>query len=250
MKKINIITGHYGSGKTNVSANLAIKLADLGNKVTVVDLDIVNPYFRTADFAELFKGHKIELVKSMYANSNLDIPAISFDLERIATDDGYLIIDVGGDDDGATALGRYAEAFRQFVDDTEFFYVVNCFRYLTHEPSEAVELLYAIEGTSRMKATAIINNSNLGCETTKEHILNSIPYAEEISRAVNLPIAFTTAPSTIACAELDGKVEYVDIYVKQIWDQGYLNRLVGSSPNKYKMVFTNRGDEIYGKDDG
>ena len=221
MKKINIITGHYGSGKTNISANLAIKLADEGNKVTVVDLDIVNPYFRTADFAELFEGHSIELVKSMYANTNLDIPAISFDLERIATDDGYLIIDVGGDDDGAIALGRYAEAFQQFKSDIEFYYVVNSFRYMTHEADEAVELLYAIESTSRMKVTAIINNSNLGCETTKEHVLNSIPYAEEIAKLVKLPLAFTTAPRKIACKELDGKVEYVDIYVKNVWDQGH-----------------------------
>ena len=218
MKKINIVTGHYGSGKTNVSANLAINLANEGHKVTVVDLDIVNPYFRTADFVELFKGYDIELVKSMYANTNLDIPAISFDLERIATDDGYLIVDVGGDDDGAIALGRYAEAFEQFKDDIEFYYVVNCFRYLTHEVSEAIELMYAIEEVSRMKATAVINNSNLGIETTKENVLKSIPYAEEIAKAVNLPLAFTTAPKHIACNELDGKVEYVDIYVKQIWD--------------------------------
>ena len=166
MKKINIVTGHYGSGKTNFSANLAVSLAEKGEKVTVVDLDIVNPYFRTADFTELFGERNISLIKPMYANTNLDIPAISFDLERIATDDGYLIIDVGGDDDGALALGRYAKAFEPFSEDIDFFYVVNRFRYIGDGIDECSELLPEIERCSRMKATAIVNNSNLGKETT------------------------------------------------------------------------------------
>lgn len=218
MKKINIITGHFGCGKTNVSANLAIGLASEGQKVTVVDLDIVNPYFRTADFGELFSGHAVELVKPMYANTNLDIPAISFDLERIASEDGVLIVDVGGDDDGAVALGRYSEAFCAFQSDIEFYYVVNRFRYLTREPEEALKLLYAIEASSRMKATALINNSNLGRETSSETVLEGIPYAQKISEAAGLPLAFTTAPREIACPELDGKARYVDIYVKNVWD--------------------------------
>lgn len=219
MKKINIITGHYGSGKTNVSANMAMKLSAQGEKITVVDLDIVNPYFRTADFTELFAGNNIELVKPMYANTNLDIPAISFDLERIATDDGYLIVDVGGDDDGAIALGRYAEAFRPFSDKIEFYYVVNYYRYLMKEPDEALKLLRDIEEASHMKATAVINNSNLGRETTKETVLEGMAYGEKIAELSGLPLAFTTAPSFAACPELDGKTEYVDIYVKQIWEE-------------------------------
>ena len=110
MKKITIITGHYGSGKTNLAVNLALRLADAGEKVTIVDFDIVNPYFRTADFAKLFEERGVTLAASMYANTSLDIPAISFDMERMAYEDGYLIIDVGGDDAGAIGLGRYAEA--------------------------------------------------------------------------------------------------------------------------------------------
>ena len=174
MKKINIVTGHYGSGKTNFSANLAVSLAEKGEKVTVVDLDIVNPYFRTADFTELFGENGVELIKPMYANTNLDIPAISFDLERIATDDGYLIIDVGGDDDGALALGRYAKAFEPFSNEIDFFYVVNRFRYMDDGVEECSALLPEIERCSRMKATAIVNNSNLGKETTAETIKEGI----------------------------------------------------------------------------
>ena len=105
MKKITIITGHYGSGETNLAVNLALQLADAGEKVTIVDFDIVNPYFRTADFAKLFEERGVTLAASMYANTSLDIPAISFDMERMAYEPGYLIVDVGGDDAGAGARG-------------------------------------------------------------------------------------------------------------------------------------------------
>lgn len=218
MKKINIITGHYGCGKTNIAANMAIELSK-NNKVTVVDLDIVNPYFRTADFTEIFKDHKIELVKSMYANTNLDIPAISFDLERICTEDGYCIIDVGGDDDGATALGRYSEAFKQFHDDIEFYYVINACRYLNEDVDEAFSMLYDIEGTSHMKVTSIINNTNLGKETTADLIKQNISFVDKIAEKVKLPVEFITAPRFLKSPLLDGIVKYVDIYVKPIWEE-------------------------------
>ena len=110
MKKITIITGHYGSGKTNLAVNLAMQAHREGRSVAVADLDIVNPYFRTADFKELFEENNINLIAPDFANSNLDIPSIQFDLEQIAKSEDCLIIDVGGDDAGAVALGRYAEA--------------------------------------------------------------------------------------------------------------------------------------------
>ncbi|MGN0689913.1 MAG: P-loop NTPase [Oscillospiraceae bacterium] len=216
MKKINIVTGHYGSGKTNFSANLAVSLAEKGEKVTVVDLDIVNPYFRTADFTELFGERNISLIKPMYANTNLDIPAISFDLERIATDDGYLIIDVGGDDDGALALGRYAKAFEPFSENIDFFYVVNRFRYIGDGIDECSELLPEIERCSRMKATAIVNNSNLGKETTAENIKEGIAFAEKVSEKTGLPIFCTTCPDFLSVAEI---VYKNSVFVKPVWEE-------------------------------
>lgn len=216
MKKINIVTGHYGSGKTNFSANLAVSLAEKGEKVTVVDLDIVNPYFRTADFTELFGERNISLIKPMYANTNLDIPAISFDLERIATDDGYFIIDVGGDDDGALALGRYAKAFEPFSEDIDFFYVVNRFRYIGDGIDECSELLPEIERCSRMKATAIVNNSNLGKETTAENIKEGIAFAEKVSEKTGLPIFCTTCPDFLSVAEI---VYRNSVFVKPVWEE-------------------------------
>ena len=174
MKRITLITGHYGSGKTNFAVNLALRQAAEGKKVTVVDLDIVNPYFRTADFAELFEQNGIHLEKTLYANTSLDIPAISFDLARLAYEEECLIIDVGGDDAGATALGRYAEMLRSYQAELDMWYVVNRYRYLTAQPQEALTLLYEVQQAARLQPTGIVNNSNLGSETTAETVPNLV----------------------------------------------------------------------------
>lgn len=216
MKKITIVTGHYGTGKTNFAVNMAINLAGSGEKVTIVDFDIVNPYFRTADFEKMFREKGVTLAASMYANTSLDIPAISFDIERMAYEPGYLIIDVGGDDAGAIGLGRYADALMQYREDLDMLYVVNCYRYLTKDPQEALQLMYEIEDVSKMKHTGIINNSNLGKETTSEIILRSIPYAEKIAEKAHLPLAGNVyrkdldvcVPNGIPC----------EVYVKPVWE--------------------------------
>lgn len=217
MKKVTVITGHYGSGKTNVSVNLALALANEGKKVSVVDLDIVNPYFRTADFKDLFDEKGIELIASIYANTNLDIPAITFDIERLTKDDGYLIIDVGGDDDGAMALGRYKNIFDnlKLTNDIDMLYVINYYRFLTKDVSDTLELMQGIEYASRFKHTGIINNSNLGQETTVNTVKASFDYAKEVSKKANLPIVFTTSPEPFDC---DEKIVVNKRFVKAIWE--------------------------------
>lgn len=219
MKKVTIITGHYGSGKTNVSVNLALELARSEKKVTVVDLDIVNPYFRTADFGELLSSRNINLITPMYANSNLDIPAISFDIERLTSEDGYLIIDVGGDDSGSTALGRYKLVFDKLSQSGEIdmLYVINKYRLLTKTPEEAVELMREIEYTARFKHTGIINNSNLGEETDIQTVLDSLDYADKVSEQTGLPVVFTSSPCEFECERTNIKV--IKRYVKPIWQQ-------------------------------
>lgn len=219
MKKVTIITGHYGSGKTNISVNLALELARSGKKVTVVDLDIVNPYFRTADFGELFSDSNINLITPMYANSNLDIPAISFDIERLTAEDGYLIIDVGGDDSGSTALGRYKSVFDKLSQsgDIDMLYVINKYRLLTKTPEEAIQLMKEIEYTARFKHTGIINNSNLGEETDIQTVLDSIDYADKVSEQTGLPVVFTSSPCELECERTNIKV--IKRYVKALWEQ-------------------------------
>lgn len=220
IKKINIIFGHYGCGKTNLAVNLSLMLAGAGKKVKIADLDIVNPYFRTADFKELFEKEGIELVSSIYAVSNLDIPAITFDISALASQDGYLIIDVGGDDSGAAALGRYKNIFEKYKDDIEIIYVFNKYRMIN--ATETVQCLKEIETVSRMKATAIANNSNLGLQTAAEDIENSFEYAGEVSELCGLPIKYTAVPEWLKNFEFScGKDEilYVKRLVKAVWEE-------------------------------
>ena len=212
--KITVITGHYGCGKTNVAVNIALKLANT-EKVTVVDLDIVNPYFRTADFGNLFESRGIKLVAPMYANSNLDIPALSFDLGGIINGEGRVVIDVGGDPEGAVALGRYGDLLKKRAD-LKLYCVVNKYRYLTSTAEEASELLAEIKAAPGLPCDGIINNSNLGKLTDNKTVKDSIDYAERIAEKEGCLMLFT-------CSEeknLEGVTPAmpVNIYVKPLWE--------------------------------
>lgn len=216
LKKLTIITGHYGSGKTNVSVNLALEAARQGKKCTVVDLDIVNPYFRTADFEALFAEHGITLKAPLYANSNLDIPALNISIKSILDESDCVIIDVGGDDEGAKALGRYAKVITE-CDDREMLYVINKCRYLTKEPEEALGLMREIEEAGGIKCTGIINNTNLGYETDESIILGSLDYAREVADSAGLPIALTTGKKEFLNKVTDNPFP-VEIFVKTLWN--------------------------------
>ena len=218
MKKITIVTGHYGSGKTNFSVNLAVRAAEEGRSAAIVDLDIVNPYFRTADFRTMFEEKGIKMIAPDFANTNLDVPSIQFDVVQLAINEDCLIIDVGGDDAGAFALGRYAEALAPFAEDTDMLYVINQRRYLTSAPEEAVSLMYEIEAASHMKHTAIINNTNLGNETTAEIVGQSAEFARAVSQKTGLPVMYTVYPEY--CAELSDRQDVfpAKIFVKTPWE--------------------------------
>lgn len=212
--RICIITGHYGSGKTNLAVNLALKLKSEGKRVSVVDLDIVNPYFRTADFDLLFKEHNIKTILPIYANTNLDIPALPAQVNSIFDDEeSYAVVDVGGDDTGAIALGRYARDLERCGYD--LLYVVNGCRYLTKSPEEAISLLKDIEMVSRLKATGIVNNTNLGEQTTVDTVQQSIPFANEAARLADIPLLFTTSPDFVDIT--DENIFKTKIYVKSPW---------------------------------
>ena len=195
-KKIIVVTGHFGSGKTNFSTALALDLAAKGKKVTVVDFDLVNPYFRTADFKEAFEKRGITLRAPDYANTNVDIPSIQFDLGGLAAAEGHLIIDVGGDEDGAVALGRYSHVLNSYAetDELDMLGVVSFRRYLTRTAAEAEQFLRGIERASRMKLTHLVNNTTLGMETTTEMIAESLPLIGELSERMGLPVACVTVP--------------------------------------------------------
>lgn len=201
MERLTIVTGHYGSGKTTFALNYACDLAAAGRPVTIVDLDIVNPYFRTADHRAMLEERGVTVVSPPYANTNLDLPGLSAQIYGAFEKEGDVIIDVGGDDAGATALGRFRRSIEQRGYD--MLCVINARRNLTAEPEQAAALLAEIEQASRLKTTALVNNTHLKQLTTPETVLASLPFADEVSRLTGLPVRYTTAPKTLA-AQLSG----------------------------------------------
>ena len=211
--RITIISGHYGSGKTNIAVSLAYDLKKVEEKVAIADIDIVNPYFRTKDNEQQLERAGIRLICSEYANSNVDIPALPQDMYAV-TDDKELhsILDVGGDERGALALGRISPAIRE-ENDYQMLYVVNKFRPLTKDADSAIEVMREIEAACALKFTAIINNSNLGAETTADDVISSLDYASEISQKTELPVLFTSVNRSVA-EQLNGEIE--NLYVMEI----------------------------------
>lgn len=205
-KRISILAGHYGSGKTNIAVNLALNIRNAGKNVTVADLDIVNPYFRTKDSEEDFEKAGIRLISSEYANTNLDAPALPQAMYAVIDDkETHFVIDVGGDDRGALALGRLTDAIVA-ENDYEMYMVINFYRPLTQDVASMSEVMQEMEVAAGMKFTGIINNSNIGEETKAADILDSVERAEAFSKETGLPIVMTTVREDLF-AELSGKIE-------------------------------------------
>ncbi len=197
-KRITLFAGHYGSGKTNIAVNYALHLANEGKKVCIGDLDIVNPYFRTADSKAELDAAGVELISPQFANTNVDLPALPAEAYRLVEDKSiYAIMDIGGDDRGAYALGRYVPSILA-ENNYRMAFVANCYRPLTKTPEEALEVMREIEAACSMHFTCIINNSNLGEETTPETVKASTAYMDELSRLSGLPLWLTTAREDIA----------------------------------------------------
>ncbi len=205
-KRVTLFAGHYGSGKTNIAVNYAITMHDAGLPVCIADLDIVNPYFRTKDSADRLAAAGIRLISSPFANSNVDTPALPAEIYAITDDRStYAVMDVGGDDRGALALGRYAPAIRE-ENDYEMLFVVNAYRPLTRTPAEALEVMREVEAAGGIPFTAIVNNSNIGAETRPEDVTASLPFMEELSRLSGLPIKMNAVREDLLPA-LKGKIE-------------------------------------------
>ena len=205
-KRVTLFAGHYGSGKTNIAVNYALKLRADGKPVVIADLDIVNPYFRTKDSEKELTEAGIRLISSQYASSNVDLPALPQDVYSIVDNNTeYAVMDIGGDDRGAYALGRYADSLKK-ENNYEMFMVINMYRPLTRDVESTLEVMAEIEAACSMKFTAIVNNSNIGEETIEQDVLDSLGYADEVSKATGLPIRLTTVDEKLY-NNLYGKVE-------------------------------------------
>ena len=197
-KRLTLFAGHYGSGKTNIAVNYALHLAAEGKKVCIADLDIVNPYFRTKDSARELEAAGVHLISPQFANSNVDLPALPAEAYRLVTDrETYGIMDIGGDDRGAYALGRYVPGILE-ENNYRMIFVANASRPLTRTPEDALEVMREIEAACGLHFTDLINNTNLGDLTTAETVLASRSYMEKLSQLSGLPIFATTAKTDVA----------------------------------------------------
>ena len=197
MKRITLVCGHYGSGKTNFALNLAVNAAKRGEKITLVDLDIVNPYFRTADYKDELEAAGVNVIAQNLEGTTLDAPALTARMFSIFEESmGRVIVDVGGDDAGAAALGRFSRTIAS--EPYEMWYVVNRYRALTRDPHEACEVLCEIERASRLRVTAIVANSHLMDDTDEDAISQSLPFAREVACAAGLPLAAVCVPASCA----------------------------------------------------
>ena len=203
MKRVTLLCGHYGSGKTNIAVNYALSLREKGLPVALADLDIVNPYFRSKDSTPELEKAGVKVIALQFANSSVDLPALPSEAYSLVQDRSrYAVLDIGGDDRGAYALGRFVPYILE-ENDYEMLYVVNFFRPLTTPVAEAVEVMREIEGACGLRFTGIVNNSNLGAETTADLVKSTYGKAEELCRETGVPLFAVTAEASVAA---DGMV--------------------------------------------
>ncbi len=192
IKRINIVVGHYGSGKTTLSQNMAFAFAKAGRKVVIVDLDTVNPFFRTADLKKELQEAGIEVITPNFVNTAVDVPSLPSTIFSVFAQKEYTVIfDVGGDNVGATALSRYREYFMR--EQYDLFCVVNKNRMLIADPNDAKVMKDEIETSSRLKVTGLVNCTNLCDETSADTIISSFDYFNECAKIAEIPTLFTVA---------------------------------------------------------
>lgn len=212
---VKAIVGHYGSGKTEIALNAALYLRGLGRRVRLTDLDIVNPFFRSAEQSDMLRAHDIEAIYPQFALSAVDMPVLGPEVLRAFENDGAVsVLDVGGDDAGAAALGRYKPQLD--AARAELYYVLNPFRPRSNEKSQITNLLALVEARARLRVTGLIANTNLGGYTTPEVIGEGRALIAEVSKETGIPVV---AECGLAEALRGGPWEQFPIvrYLKPEW---------------------------------
>lgn len=218
-KRIRIITGHYGSGKSEFSVNYAIKLAEMGKKVALADLDVVNVYFRSREKAKEMEKLGVRVISSQINTPALDVPSISAEVYAPLQDESYdLVIDVGGDPVGARALGRYVDYFKEGKYD--MFYILNANRPETQTAEKAYEYMIKIQDVSRAKFTGIVNNTHLLKSTTVEDVLRGQELAMELKKLTGIPIRYISVLEHLVPElpkNLEGEIFPIKLYLRDEW---------------------------------
>jgi len=197
LKNIILLTGHYGCGKTNLAVNLALDFSSVGEAVAIIDLDVVNPYFRTADFSDLLEKEGVRVIIPGFANTLVDIPAVPREVAAALAGEGRVIVDVGGDDAGATVIGRYSSDIKN-AGGADMIYLFSVYRPRTGSPHDVLEHIRAIETASRQKVSYLVNSSNLGRNTAVEDIKKTSAFSRELEVLTGIPLLMTAALADIA----------------------------------------------------
>lgn len=218
-KRIRIIIGHYGSGKTEFSINYAVKLAYVGKKVALVDLDVVNLYFRSREKADLLESKGIKIIGSSIKATGMDLPAVSGQAFTPLQDHSYeAILDVGGDPAGARALGRFHNYFVEGKYD--MFFVLNANRPETQELEKILEYKIKIEDVSRAKVTGIINNTHMLKNTTVEDVMKGYEMSLKLSKETGIPIKYNAVLKDLVeklPKDLQGEIFPIELYMREDW---------------------------------
>ena len=196
MARITVLVGNYGSGKTELSLNLASALRSKGHATALVDLDIVNPYFRSAERRDWLEAQGIRVIAPVFALTTVDVPALPAEVQSVFDQTHErVVIDVGGDDTGAAALGRYAH--RLIADDSKLLFVINACRPLSSDEDSVLDLLARVEHRCRIRPHGLINNTNLGDESDLETLLSGQRMIERVSERCGIPIVAITAEAAL-----------------------------------------------------
>lgn len=219
MKRIQIITGHYGSGKTEYAVNLALKLAQERENVALADLDIVNPYFRSYEQTARLEKAGIRVIVTSYGGV-ADIPALNPEVMSIFQDEKWTgVLDIGGDPIGARVLARFAPQLKPA--DFDLLFVLNANRPETKDVESALLYMQGIEAECHQKVTGIVNNTHLCGETTAQEIIKGAKLAQDLSERTGLPIVHHAVHHKFVPELADKLKEPVlpmNIYMKKPWE--------------------------------
>lgn len=217
--RLTALVGHFGTGKTEVSVNMALALAKLGHKVTLADLDVVDPYFRSRECAALFAQRGVGLIASAQACVNADVPALPAQVQALfEPDSGFGILDIGGDASGARVLARYHTGLTRA--GVRLLCVLNANRPFTATPEKAAAYVEQIQNAAKLSITGLINNTHLCGQTTPQDVLAGAELARTVSQRTGIPLLCHTAVREVihALPPLDEPVFPITLYMKKPWE--------------------------------
>ena len=215
--RLTLVTGHYGTGKTEFSVNLALALAEAGERAALADLDIVNPYFRSRERRELLEAAGVRLIATSQALADADVPALPAELHAVLEDRSVRgVLDVGGDPSGARVLARYRP--RILKEDYQLLCIVNAARPEVRTAERSAEYLRAIEAVAGLRCTGLVNNTHLCGETAPEDIREGAALAEEVSQITGIPVVCHTAERRFQDRLRDLPLFPMEIRMKKPWE--------------------------------